>query len=154
MGGQTYFGYHPLLWRLTLLAAALASLGLTGWAALSWFQSGAVIEALRAALSLGLLLAIASVLFRLRPRSGWGVRVGPTVLTVARGLSATAGHIDIPWSSVREIRRLGRGRDMLVLCLSDERRVSVSRRLFPRQRDFEALVEAIEEKMPALPYDA
>ena len=154
MGGQTYFAYHPLLWRLTLLAAALASLALTGWAALSWFQSGAMIEALRAVLSLGLLLATTSVVFRLRPRSGWGVRLGPTVLTVSRALSATARHIDIPWSAVREIRRLGRARDMLVLCLADERRVSVSRRLFPRHRDFEALVEAIEEKMPALPYDA
>ncbi len=154
MSGQTYFAYHPLLWRLTLVVAALASLWLTVWAALSWSRTGAPVEALRAALCLGLLLAISSVVFRLRPRSGWGVKVGPTTLTVSRALSAAPRHVDIPWSAVREIRRLGRARDTLVVFLSDERRVLVSRRLFPRHRDFEALVEAIEEKMPALPYDA
>jgi hypothetical protein len=103
------------------------------------------------AMSLGLLFAMGSVAFRLRPREGWGVRVGPTVLTVAR---ATQGHIDIPWSAVREIRRLGRGRDTLVLLLSDDRRVLVPRHLFPRHRDFEAVVTAIEDKMPPRPYDA
>ena len=153
MSEQTYFPYHPLRWRVTLLGAAVLSLGLTLWACVGWYRGGGVLEAGRAALSLGMLLAIASVVFRLRPRSDWGVRVGPTVLTVARA-GATRGHVDIPWSAVREIRRLGRARDTLVVFLSDDRRVLVPRHLFPHRSDFEALVAAIEEKMPPLPYDA
>jgi len=153
MSERTYFPYHPLRWRVTLLAAAVLSLGLALWACYGWYRGGGALEAGRAALSVGLLLAITSVVFRLRPRSDWGVRVGPTVLTVARA-AAARGHIDIPWSAVREIRRLGRARDTLVVFLSDDRRVLVPRHLFPRRRDFEALVAAIEEKMPPLPYDA
>lgn len=153
MSERTYFPYHPLRWRVTLAFAAVISLGLTSWAFYGWYRGGSMLEAGRTALSLGLLLAIASVVFRLRPRTDWGVRVGPTVLTVARA-AVKAGHIDIPWSAVREIRRLGRSRDTLVVFLSDDRQVLVPRHLFPRRGDFEALVSAIEEKMPPLPYDA
>ena len=151
MNERQFFAYHPLAWRLTLLCSACVSLALTAWAIWGWVHGGGAAEAARTALSLGLLTGIVSVALRLRPRTGWGVVVGPTVLTVAR---PTQGHIDIPWSAVREIRRLGRSRDKLVLFLSDERRVLVARQLFSKRRDFEALVAAIEDKMPPLPYDA
>ncbi len=147
----SYFPYHPLRWRLTLSATALVSLGLAGWAGLNWAGGGGWSEVIRAALSLGLLLGVISLAVRLRPREGWGVRVGPTVLTVAR---ATQGHVDIPWSTVREIRRMGRARNTLVVFTSDERQVLVPRHLFSRHHEFEALVDAIEEHMPPLPYDA
>ena len=151
MTERQFFAYHPLVWRLLLLFCACLSLALTGWAIWGWAHGGGLAEAARTALSLGLFAGIVNVAFRLRPRTGWGVAVGPTVLTVAR---PKEGHIDIPWSAVREIRRLGRSRDKLVLFLSDERRVLVARQLFAKRRDFEALVAAIEEKMPPLPYDA
>lgn len=146
-----YFPYHPVRWRLTLAGTALGAAVLTAWGALGWYNGGGWVEAVRTTLMLGLLSAITSIAFRLRPRAGWGVHLGPTSLTVAR---PTVGHLDIPWSTVREIRRLGRARGTLALFLTDDRRVLVAHQLFARRRDFEALVAAIEEKMPPLPYDA
>lgn len=151
MSERQFFAYHPLFWRITLLFTAGVSLALTAWALWGWVHGGGALEAARTVLSLGLFAGILSVAFRLRPRTGWGVVVGQAVLTVAR---PTQGHINIPWSAVREIRRLGRSRDKLVLFLSDERRVLVARQLFPKRRDFEDLISAIEDKMPPLPYDA
>ncbi len=151
MSTGDYFPYHPLRWRLTLAIAASGALLLLGWAVWGFAHHGGFAELARAALSLGLLLAMASMAFRLRPREGWGVKVGPTMLSVAR---ATQGSIDIPWSAVREVRRLGKRRDTLVLMLNDDRRVLVPRHLFSRQTVFEALASAIEDKMPPLPYDA
>ena len=60
----------------------------------------------------------------------------------------------MPWREVRELRRHGEKRDTLSLWLDDTRRVLVPAHLFARRDDFDALVRAVEDRMPAPRYDA
>lgn len=146
-----FFPYHPLKLRLWLLAGLLISSALTVWAVLGFTGSQEPREILRAGLSLGLAGAMALTLFRLRPRKGWGVRLTPLSVLVSR---PRRGFIEVPWSSVREVRRLGEKRDTLALWLDEQQRVLVPAHLFARRADFEALARTIEERMPAPRYDA
>jgi hypothetical protein len=147
-----FFPYHPLRLRLWLLGSCVVALALTIWAVAGFAQSQAPREILRAGLSLGLCAAMFVAFFRLRPRSEWGVRVTPSAVIVSRPRSGT---IEVPWSEVKEIRRLGDKRDTLALWLRQEQhRVLVPAHLFARRSDFEALAKAIEERMPPPRYDA
>lgn len=147
-----FFPYHPLRLRLWLLCSCGVALALTVWAVAGFAESQAPREILRAGLSLGLCAAMGVAFFRLRPRREWGVRVTPEAVIVSRPRS---GNIEVPWSSVKEIRRLGEKRDTLALWLREEhRRVLVPAHLFARRADFEALARAIEERMPPPRYDA
>lgn len=146
-----FFPYHPLKLRLWLLAGLLISLSLTVWAVVGFTGSQEPREILRAGLSLGLASAMALTLFRLRPRKDWGVRLTQISVLVSR---PRRGLIEVPWSSVREVRRLGEKRDTLALWLDEKERVLVPRHLFARKADFELLVKTIEERMPTPRYDA
>ena len=146
-----FFPYHPLKLRLWLLGACLVALGLTVWAAIGFAQSQEPREILRVGLSLGLAAALAVGCFRFRPKKEWGVKVTPVALFVSR---PREGMIEVPWSAVKEVRRLGDKRDTLALWLKEEQRVLVPAHLFARRADFEALAKAIEERMPAPRYDA
>lgn len=147
-----FFPYHPLRLRLWLLGLCLVALALTIWAVAGFAESQAPREILRAGLSLGLCAAMAVAFFRLRPRREWGVRVTPAAVIVSR---PRAGNIEVPWSAVKEIRRLGEKRDTLALWLREEhQRVLVPAHLFAKRADFEALAKAIEERMPPPRYDA
>ena len=145
-----FFPYHPLRLRLWLLSFFLVALGLAVWAVSDLAESQAPQEIVRAGLSLGLAGAMGVAFFRLRPRSEWGVRVTPLAILVSR---PRAGTIEVPWSAVKEVRRLGEKREILALWLREEQRVLVPAHLFARRADFEALAEAIEERMPAPRYD-
>lgn len=146
-----FFPYHPLRLRLWLLGAGLVALGLTLWAIVGFAQSQSPREILRAGLSFGLAAAMGVAFFRFRPRSEWGVRVTPLAVLVSR---PRAGSIEVPWSAVKEVRRLGEKRDTLALWLREEQRVLVPAHLFAKRADFEALAKAIEDRMPAPRYDA
>lgn len=146
-----FFPYHPLRLRLWLLGLCLVALGLTVWAAFGFATSQSPREILRAGLSLGLAAAMGVGFFRLRPRTEWGVRVTQQAVLVSR---PRAGTIEVPWSSVKEVRRLGEKRDTLALWLREEQRVLVPAHLFAKRADFEALAKAIEERMPPSRYDA
>lgn len=146
-----FFPYHPLRLRLWLLAACVVSLALTVWGVIGFVQSESPREIIRAGLSLGLAAALGLGFFRFRPRKEWGVRVTPRSVLVSR---PRAGRIEVPWSAVKEVRRLGEKRDTLALWLREEQRVLVPAHLFAKRADFEALAKAIEERMPPPRYDA
>ena len=146
-----FFPYHPLRLRLWLLGACLVALALTVWAVIGFAQSDSPREILRAGLSFGLAAGMGFAFFRFRPRKEWGVRVTPLAVLVSR---PRAGLIEVPWSEVKEVRRLGEKRDTLALWLREEQRVLVPAHLFARRADFEALAKAIEDRMPAPRYDA
>ena len=99
----------------------------------------------RAGIAFGLLFAILTVLFRLRPREGWGVTLTPTHLTVSR---ATGGLIETPWSLVREARFVTFERDAYAVFLEEDHRILVARHLFARRADFDAVVKAVDERVP------
>lgn len=146
-----FFPYHPLKLRLFLLGSCLVALALTVWAVAGFAQSQSPREILRAGLSFGLAAAMGVGFFRFRPRKEWGVRVTPRSVLVSR---PRAGLIEVPWSAVKEVRRLGEKRDTLALWLREEQRVLVPAHLFAKRADFEALARAIEERMPPPRYDA
>jgi hypothetical protein len=146
-----FFPYHPLRLRLWLLGAGLVAFALTVWAVVGFAQSQSPREILRAGLSFGLCAAMGVAFFRFRPRKEWGVRVTPLSVLVSRPRS---GLIEVPWSTVKEVRRLGEKRDTLALWLQEEQRVLVPAHLFAKRADFEALARAIEERMPPSRFDA
>lgn len=148
---DAFFPYHPLKLRVALGLGALAALALTAWAVWGAVRGGGLSELARAGLSGGLLAAMVTVLLRLRPRAGWGVSVKPTVLVISR---PTKGEIEIPWSAVREVRRLGPQRDTLAVMTGEHERVLVPGHLFAAPAQFEAVVRAIEARLPPTPYDA
>lgn len=148
---RDFFPYHPLRLRLWLLAGTLVGLALATWAVVSFMESQAPREILRAGLSFGLASALGLAFFRFRPRESWGVRVTPLSVLISR---PRAGLIEVPWSTVKEVRRLGPKRDTLALWLAEDQRVLVPAHLFPRRAEFEALAAALEERMPPPPYDA
>ena len=148
---REFFAYHPRKWRLLLACGAAGSLVLTAWAMASAVRSGATLEFARAGISGGLVLAMLTVHLKLRPRPEWGVQVTPTALNVSR---PTTGTIEIPWSAVKDIRRIGADRETVAIFVAEDKRVLVSRHLFASKEDFEALAAAIDEQRPATLHDA
>lgn len=146
-----FFPYHPLRLRLGLGMGTSVCAVLTAWAVWNFARTGELTEMMRAGLSLGLGAAMVYTLVRYRPRAGWGVRLTPTALVVSR---PSKGTIEIPWSAVREVRRLGKDRDTLSVWTGEENRVLVPRHLFARRSQFDALVRAVEEHLPQSPFDA
>lgn len=118
---------------------------------MSFARGGGLTELARTGLCAGLVLAMMTVLIKLRPREGWGVKVGPTALLVSR---PTQGQLEVPWSSVREVRRVGTQRSTLALILGDDGRVLLPSHLFATRRQFEAVATAIEERLPRPRWDA
>jgi hypothetical protein len=148
---RDFFPYHPLKLRAALAFALLACVALLAWSLSSALRSGEPQEVARAGLCAGLLLAMGYVLNRLAPREGWGVKLAPTLLLVSKPIE---GVLEIPWSALKEVRRSGKKRDTLMLFVGDHRRILVPRHLFARSADFEALVAAIEERLPPPTHDA
>lgn len=145
-----FFPYHPLRLRLWLGAGLLVALVLTGWAVWAFVETQAPRDILRAGLSMGLAAAMGLALFRFRPRAGWGVRVTPRSVLISR---PRGGLIEVPWTSVKEVRRFGDRRDTIGLWLDEEQRVLVPAHLFARRAHFEALAAAIDERRPTLRKD-
>ncbi len=141
-----FFPYHPLRLRLWLLSGFFAALVLTAWATFSFTQTQGPREIIRAGLSFGLAASMGVALFRFRPRAGWGVRVTPLSILISR---PRGGLIEVPWTSIKEIRRHGDKRDTLALWLDEEQRVLIPAHLFSKRTHFEALALAIDERRPA-----
>ena len=148
---RDFFPYHPLKLRAVLVTASVMCVVLLAWALSSAVHSGSPMEMARAGLCLGLQLAMAYVLMKLAPRDGWGVKLETTVLKVSRPIE---GVLEVPWSSVKELRRAGSGRDTLVLFVANERRILVPRHLFGSREVFEELAKAIEDRLPPPTHDA
>ena len=146
-----FFPYHPLRLRLLLLGTSVVCVALLAWAVTSAAVGGQPLEWARAGLCLGLLLAMMYVWQKLAPRTGWGVTLKPTMLVVSKPIQ---GDIEIAWSAVKDVRRIGKGRDTLVLLMSEDKRVLVPRHLFASSTLFEALARAIDERLPSAKHDA
>lgn len=151
MPERDFYPYHPLKLRAVLVTASVMCVVLLAWALSSAVRSGEAIEMARAGLCLGLQLAMAYVLWKLSPREGWGVKLEGAVLKVSRPIE---GVLEVPWSSVKEVRRSGSSRDTLVLFVGENRRILVPRHLFGSRELFEELARAIEDRLPPPTHDA
>lgn len=141
-----FFGFHPLKLRLTLLVGFVAAGTLTVWAAVAFFSSQLPRDILRAGLSGGLAAAMALSVFRLRPRAGWGVKLTPLSVLISK---PRGGLIELPWSAVKSVSRIGEKRDTLAFWLEERERILVPAHLFSRAAHFEALVAAVDARFVA-----
>lgn len=148
---RSFYPYHPLKLRGLLAVAALVAVALAAWAVQTAVSTGQPLEWARAGLCLGLVLAMTYVFTKLAPKPEWGVSLQPTTLTVSRPIN---GSIELPWSAIREVRRMGPRRDTIVLFMNDDRRVLIAQHLFAGPAMFEALAAAIDERLPNVSYDA
>jgi hypothetical protein len=79
------------------------------------------------------------------------VTVTPLSLVVARPLS---GQLEVPWSAVKALSRVGEERQTLRLDHHDGERLLLQAHLFASREAFEALIDAIEGQLPPPRYDA
>ncbi len=150
-----FFPYDPRGMRFALFFSAAVCAVLAAWA-LSTVTSGlspGATDWARLGVAVGLGMAFAVMLLKLRPRKGWGVSFSPEGITVSRPLSRAA-PMEIPWENVAEVRRQGKKRDKLVVVLQPEGRVLLGRHLFPTKVRYEALAEALEKRAPQRRLDA
>ncbi|MBF5045236.1 hypothetical protein FGE12_22720 [Aggregicoccus sp. 17bor-14] len=152
-----FFAYDPRRTRLLLFLGACA-LAVLCAASLAAARAGGGRPALvRAGLSAGLLLLFLLARFRLRPRAGWGVVLATRGVSVARPFAAEP--VALAWGQIARVRRTGRRGGVLALWLQGEGAegagsVRVSRQLFADAAHFEALAQALEERVPTPAYDA
>jgi hypothetical protein len=145
------FNPRPTRWALGLGACALAVL--TAWALAASRHGAEPFAEARAGLTAGLMLVFLYAFHRLRPRPEWGITLGPLGVKVARPFSNTQA-LELGWSQLGTVRRLGRKGDVLGLFFREQGRVLVTRHLFARRAIFEELVSALEKRVPTPPYDA
>jgi hypothetical protein len=148
-----FFAFNPRPTRIGLFLGACVLAVLTAWALASAQQRGEPYGEARAGLSAGLMFVFLYAFHRLRPRPEWGVTLGPMSLSVARPFS-NSKPLEIMWTQIASVRRLGRKGDVLALFLQEQGRVLVTRHLFPRKAVFDELVSALEERVPPARYDA
>ncbi len=144
MSGKVFFPYHPRGWRLRLAFAMACTVVLLAWAVAGVVASGSLLEVVRAGLSAGLLAALFTVWLKLRPRSEWGVTVGPLAVTVSKPLG---GRTDVLLADLDEARWLDAEHRAYALVVADgpqQRQVLLVRNLFGGQAELEAAVRALE----------
>ncbi|MFT3713255.1 MAG: hypothetical protein QM817_36835 [Archangium sp.] len=141
-----FFPYHPIKLRAFLFTGAVLGFGLATWAVSGFLDSRVPLELLRAGFAGGLGAAMALTLYRYRPRDGWGVRITNLSVLISK---PRGGLIEVPWSEVKEVRRIGDKRDTLALFLLEpNQRVLVPSHLFFRRSHFEALATRVDERRP------
>lgn len=148
-----FFAFNPRSTRMALFLGACALAVLTAWALAAVRQGTAPLAGARAGISAGLLLLFLYAFHRLRPRPGWGITLGPLGVSVARPFSR-ASPMELTYSQIGAVRRLGRKGDVLGLFFHEQGRVLVPRHLFPRRDVFEELISALEERLPPPSHDA
>jgi hypothetical protein len=148
-----FFAFNPRPTRIALFLGACVLAVLTAWALASAQQGGEPYGEARAGLSAGLMFVFLFAFHRLRPRAEWGITLGPMGLRMARPFS-NAKPLELMWSQIASVRRLGRKEDVLGLFFHEQGRVLVTRHLFPRKAVFNELVSALEERVPPVRYDA
>jgi hypothetical protein len=148
-----FFAFNPRPTRIALFLGACVLAVLTSWALASARQGGEPFAEARAGLTAGLMFVFLYAFHRLRPRPEWGVTLGPMGLRVARPFS-NAKPLELMWTQIASVRRLGRKGDVLGLFFHEQGRVLVTRHLFPRKAVFEELATTLEERVPPARYDA
>ncbi|MBX7117077.1 MAG: hypothetical protein K1X64_22350 [Myxococcaceae bacterium] len=139
-----FIPYHPLRWRLLFFAGAGLSVLLVAQALQGARDGSEPLGWVRASVVGLLMLAMLYVVFRLRPRAGWGVTFSGTAMTVARPFG---GELALPYSAIKSARRRGKNRDALILTTSNEQ-ILLPAHLFANRQVFESLVTAVDEHLP------
>jgi hypothetical protein len=148
-----FFAFNPRPTRIALVLGACLLAVLTAWAMAAARQAEEPFAEARAGISAGLMLLFLYAFHRLRPRPEWGITLGPMSVRVARPFSS-AKPMELTYSQLSGVRRLGRKGDVLGLFFEDQGRVLVTRHLFPRRAVFEELISALEERLPPPRHDA
>jgi hypothetical protein len=148
-----FFAFNPRPTRVALFLGACGLAVLTAWAMADARQAEEPFAEARAGISAGLMFLFLYAFHRLRPRPDWGITLGPLGVHVARPFSK-ARPMELTWSQIATVRRLGRKGDVLGLFLQEQGRVLVPRHLFPRRAVFEELISALEERLPPPRHDA
>jgi hypothetical protein len=135
-----FFPYRPTVLRTALLAIATASAAL-GAAALRHGLQGASLAWPRAVAAALLTGAFLWLVWRLRPRDGYGVRVDPAGAELARALD---GRLErVLWNELAGVRQTGRWSPRWVLELHDGTRRELPRALFASGSVFADLGRAL-----------
>lgn len=148
-----FFAFNPRPTRIALVLGACLLAVLTAWALAAARQSVEPFAEARAGISAGLMFLFLYAFHRLRPRSEWGVTLGPLGVRVARPFS-NAQPLELTYAQLSEVRRLGRKGDVLGLFFHEQGRVLVTRHLFARRAVFDELISALEERLPPPRHDA
>ncbi|HYI02966.1 hypothetical protein [Hyalangium sp.] len=148
-----FFAFNPRPTRVALFLGACVLAVLTAWAMAAARQAEEPFAEARAGISAGLMFLFLYAFHRLRPRPDWGITLGPRGVQVARPFSK-AKPLELTWSQIATVRRLGRKGDVLGLFLQEKGRVLVPRHLFPRTAVFNELISALEERLPPPRHDA
>lgn len=144
---RVFFPYNPRLLRIALFLCSVASVALAAGTLASARASGELTDWARLGVAVGLLTAFTWVFFRVWPREGWGVRVEPLGVTVARPLTR-GPPLELVWSQVIEVRRDGRRSERILIRLRPEGRVLLGRHLFASRAEFDKLSSELEAKAP------
>jgi hypothetical protein len=147
-----FFPYDPRVPRVALIGCAVVSALLAAWTLARAWGSGEALGFARASLLVALMSAFGWLFWRIRPRSGWGVRIDALGLTVSRPISGEPWRL--VWSQLSGVVREGARRDRLALLLRPEGRLLLPRRLFGSREVFEALWLALEARLPRRKLDA
>jgi hypothetical protein len=148
-----FFDFNPRPTRIALFVGACVLAVLTAWALAAARQATEPFAEARAGITAGLMLVFLYAFHRLRPRPEWGVTLGPMGVRVARPFS-NAKPLELMWTQIGAVRRLGRKGDVLGLFFHEQGRVLVPRHLFARKAVFEELISALEERLPPPRHDA
>lgn len=148
-----FFPYHPLRIRLAFLAAGALCAFISGWAIFNATRGSESAALPRAGISLGLMLAFFYVVFRLRPKKGWGVEVEPLRVVISHPFEDDE-PTRLLWTEVSQVLRGGKRRNHLLLFLETGGRLIIPAHRFARKEDFEALYAFAIEKVPPPRLDA
>ena len=148
-----FFAFNPRSTRIALFLGACALAVLTAWALAAARQSAEPFAEARGGITAGLMLVFLYAFHRLRPRPEWGITLGPMGVRVARPFS-NAKPMELMWSQLSSVRRLGRRGDVLGLFFHEQGRVLVPRHLFARRAVFDELISALEDRLPPPRHDA
>jgi hypothetical protein len=140
-----FFPYRPTVLRTALLVIATSSAALAA-AALRYGLQGASLAWLRAVAAALLSVAFLWLVWRLRPRDGYGVRVDLAGAELARALD---GRLErVLWNDLAGVRQRGRWSPRWVLELNDGTRRELPRVLFASAAVFADLGRALTRPAP------
>ena len=146
-----FFPYRPRSLRGLLAALATVALAAGTSAMLQGFQ-GRPVGYLRAALAAGLALAFSWLVWRLRPRSRYGVRLDLAGVELARALDGQTERV--LWNQIAAVRQAGRWAPRWVVELRDGTSRELPRALFADAAVWADLGRALGTSGAAPPADA
>jgi hypothetical protein len=143
---DVFFAFNPRAVRWGLALGAVLCAALAAWALANARAGLERFGAARGGVAAGLMFAFGYVVLRLRPRPGWGVRLTPLALVIARPF--TPQPLELPWSQISVVRQEGGRRPVLSLFLRTGERILVPQHLFSNRGAFDAMAQAVSARVP------